>query len=637
MNESEEKPAPSRRRKTSPPDSAAPKRPRGRPKKNPPPSPEEPQKKSTPPPADPLPDYEIDEPKRQAHHWLLDQLADIRVRIVLGIVVLGIIGWMAAPPAYRKAKEWRALQLMEKSEAAAANGKIEDAAILMRQAILMAPGNEEVFRRVRVLNAGLGDPASLNAIANTMMDGKATPEEILVVAEQSLKSGQKTLARTAIDKLGAHPSARKTVVEIKLLDLEGRRPDALALAKNSITGLQPGDADRIRLATAEMMLVDDPSTSRGILIELSQKNNTEGIAAARILANQQLSKPRTGGLTPSKAAEILSAHALATPDDMLLAADLRIAEDPARKRAIIAELKRQRREAPDPDALAFARWLNRRMAYEDTIEFVGRGRAVGSQDWLLIYLDALAGQNNWAEVFNILDAEQVGGLSNSIRLLFLARSAAKSGEPQKAEDAWREMQQGLEFEKPEVVAFVASYAMRVGERDQAIKAYTTLSRRRETALEGYLGLIRCWPSNSPASELLPIYDEFVEAFPNISEAKTDQAYLRLLTNTSNRRTTAEALEAYKKQPNSLATISVAALGLLRTGDFAGADSLYNGKVIAWSTAPAQWKNVRAAVLHALGRNSEADELMQGVDRNALRPEERALLPEENVSAPGIAP
>jgi len=630
MTDPEEKPAKPRRKKTASPDPAAAPRPRGRPRKKADPAAVEPPETPKPiaPAASELPDYELDEPKRRAHHWLLDQIADIRVRIVLGLVALGFIAWLAAPPLYREIKARRALHLMEKSEAAASNGKIEESINTMRQAVLMAPGNEEVFRRVRVLNASFGDPASLNAIAATMMDGQANADEILVVAEQSIKSGQKTLARTAVDKLATTASPRKTVAEIKLLDAEGRRSEALALAKKSLAGLEPADADKIKLATAEVMLADDPATSQTLLLGLAAKPSPEGLAAARILANHQLSKPKTAGITPSKAADILAAHPLKSPDDLLLSADLRILEDPSSKRTVISELKKQRAKAPDADALAFARWLNRRMAHSDTIEFVGRERAIGSQDWLLVYLDALAAQNQWSDVFNILDAEQVAGLSESIRLLFLARSASESGEKEKADAAWDEMQTGLAFEKPEVAAFVASYAMRVGERDQALRAYTTMSGRKETALEGYLGLIRCWPSNAPASELLPVYTDFVETFPAISEAHTDLAYLKLLTKTATRRTAAEALEIYNKQPSSLAAISVAALGMLRTGDFARADALYNGKVIAWSTAPAPWKNIRAAVLHSLGRKDEAESLLSGVDRNTLRPEERALLPAE---------
>jgi len=631
MTDPEEKAAKPRRKKTASPDPAAAPRPRGRPRKKADPAPVEPPETQKPAqtPANELPDYELDEPKRRAHHWLLDQIADIRVRIVLGLVALGFIAWLAAPPLYREIKARRALHLMEKSEAAAANGKIEEAVTTMRQAVLMSPGNEEVFRRVRALNASFGDPGSLNAIANAMMDGQANTDEILVVAEQSIKSGKKTLARTAVDKLATTASPRKTVAEIKLLDAEGRRSEALALAKKSIAGLEPADADKIKLATAEVMLADDPATSQTLLLDLAAKPSPEGLAAARILANSRLSKPKTAaGPSPSKAADILASHPLKSPDDLLLAADLRILEDPSSKRTVISELKKQRAKAPDADALAFARWLNRRMAHSDTIEFVGRERAIGHQDWLLVYLDALAAQNQWSDVFNILDAEQVAGLSESIRLLFLARSASESGEKEKADAAWDEMQTGLAFEKPEVAAFVASYAMRVGERDQAIKAYTTMSNRKETALEGYLGLIRCWPSDAPASELLPVYTDFVETFPAITEAHTDLAYLKLLTKTATRRTAAEALENYNKQPSSLAAISVAALGMLRTGDFARADALYNGKVIAWSTAPAPWKNIRAAVLHALGRKEEAEALLSGMDRNTLRPEERALLPAE---------
>ena len=49
-------------------------------------------------------------------------------------------------------------------------------------------------------------------------------------------------------------------------------------------------------------------------------------------------------------------------------------------------------------------------------------------------------------------------------------------------------------------------------------------------------------------------------------------------------------------------------------------------MIAWSTAPDPWKNIRAAVLFASGKKSEAEELAAMINKDQLRPEERALLP-----------
>jgi hypothetical protein len=317
---------------------------------------------------------------------------------------------------------------------------------------------------------------------------------------------------------------------------------------------------------------------------------------------------------------------LQTPDDSLIALDLQLLENPAAKPALLAQTMAERSAGPPDDALAFARWLNRRLHYAASVEFIGRERAVAHADWLLLYLDALAGLERWNDIFNLLDAETIIGLSDSIRLLFLARAAEKSGDKEKADQSWREMQLGLAYEKPEVVSFIAAYALRIGEREQAIKAYTSLSHRKETALEGYLGLIRCWPQNTPAAELLPLYQQMTESFPMLTEAKNDQIYLKLLTNDKPATTAAIASEIYNTTPQSLATLSINALGMLKTGKPAEADALYNNKSISWLSSPPQWRVVRASVLYAIGKKKEADEITRTINKSQLRPEERALLP-----------
>ena len=573
-----------------------------------------------------LPDYEIDKPSRRRNEILKEALGDLRVRIVAAILILAVLATLTLPPAYRKVKVWRAMRLMEECQTAADNGNVPHAINLMRRAVLMAPNNEAVFRNVRLLNASLGDPGALGALQVLLLENKTTPDEILVLAEQSLKSGKTVLAREALLKLKTHPSARRTIVEMRLLDSDGNRQEAVDLARASLPEFPPADADKILLATAEMILKTHIPTSQEILLPLAKKSTPTGIAALRLLAAQQLIQPGSGSVKSSDIATALTVHPLHSGDDLLLAADLQITDNPDSKPALIAALRQSRANSPEQDSLALARWLNRRMFYKDAIEFVGRERALSDSKWLLIYLDAHAGLDRWNDVFAMLDAETVVGLSESIRLLFLARAADESGDHTKAEDTWREMHRGLAYEKPEVVSFIAAYAMRIGERDQAIKAYTTLSRGKETALEGFLGLIRCWPSDAPASELIPVYKEFLETYPNLGEARCDLAYLQLLANQNIFEAAATARDLYQAAPSSLAPLSVAALGHLKTGEASQADALYEGKLIPWSTAPAPWRTVRAAVLYATGKTVEANELAATIKKSQLRPEERALLP-----------
>lgn len=585
-----------------------------------------------PPPLDPpapveLPDYEIDHHSHHSPvHFLRILLGDIRARIVLALLISSLLLWVAIPPAYHRIKVWRAMGFLAQSEVAANEGNIPKSISLMRRAILMAPNEEAIFRKVRLFNASLGDASALNSLQRLMLEKQANTEELLTLAEQSIKAKNTVIAKAAMEQVQDHHSARKVIVQMRFLEEEGNLKGALDLARKELPNLTPEDQDKLLLATAEMTLKTDVKASREILLQLVDKNSATGIAALRLLAAQTLAQRGIEFLKSDKTADKLLAHPLHTADDNLLALDLRLLENPAAKPALLAQTMAERSSSPPDDALAFARWLNRRLHYEASVEFIGRERAVSQSDWLLLYLDALAGLERWNDIFTMLDAETIIGLSDSIRLLFLARAAEKSGDHDKADQSWREMQLGLAYEKPEVVSFIAAYALRIGEREQAIKAYTSLSHRKETALEGYLGLIRCWPQNTPAEELLPLYQEITESFPMLAEAKNDQIYLKLLTNDRPATTAAIANEIYNTTPQSFATLSINALGMLRTGKPAEADALYKDKNISWLSAPPQWRVVRAAVLYANGNKREADEIARTINRSQLRPEERALLP-----------
>lgn len=585
-------------------------------------------------PSEPLPDYD-DQPHDGPHfrEFLKVPFTDKRVLVVFVLVVLVLVGWFVGRPVYREVKVWRAMNLMELSQAEADAGNVPKALDLMRQAVLMAPANEEVFRLVRIFNAGIGDVPSLAALQQRMINGDADPDELVVLAEQSLKGGQPVLARAALDLLEGQASARKTIVEMTLLNADGNTKGAVELARAALPQLSPEDANRLLLATADMILFKDVGGSQEILKPLATRNDSSGISALRLLARQQLSRPGQGIIGVREVAVLLSKHPLATASDKLLEADLRIALDPTSQEAVVSQLMAVHSDRQTEDALEFARWLNRRQAPALAIDFIGRDRALANTDWLLVYLDAHAALERWGEVFSMLDAETVVDLSESIRLLFLARAAEKSGEKEAAEAAWREMQMNLLYEKPEVVSFVANYAARIGQGDQAFRAFSTMSKRRESALQGYLGMIRTWPTDAPLEGLIGTYEEFLEAFPNIGEAHVDLAYLRLLNDTNTREAAEAALDMHRREPGSLASLSVAALGLLKTGAPEEASMLYDGKSIQWSGAPSPWKAVRVAVLNANGRHVEAAELAATINAGVLRPREQELLGGGDASSP----
>jgi len=581
-----------------------------------------------------LPDYNTDEARPSFRERVVEVLGDIRVRIILGVLIVSALVWALIPPAYRLLKIWRARDLTHQSEVAWDNGDESGALILMRQAVLMAPQVDEIFRRARLLNARLGDPSSINALEILTHKNEANTDELIVLAGQAIKVGNLKTARASLKRITGKRTVEVTVLEMQLLALEKKIPDVITLAKKSLPDLNMADAEKLRLGLAALIWKSDPHASEAILTPLAASPSASGIASIRLLAKLQLNRAMPSNSSTTGLGVSLAAHPLRNASDALLVADLRIKENPARSQAVIEELRRVRSSGSPDDEIAFARWLNRRGAHHEVIDFIGKERALSSSTWLIIYLDALAGMNRWSEIFALLDTESLVGISETMRSLFLAHSAEKTGDKARAEEAWREMHRNLVYEEPQGALFIAAYAMKSGNDKEGIKAFWILARRPDTAIQGFLGLIRFTPKVASVSELLPIYTEMLETFPNLQEARSDYAYLCLLSGNNVEEAVAVSREIFNKDPNSLAVLSIAALGYYKSGEISQAASLYDGKLITWKTAPAPWKVVRVAVLLALGRNKEAADLAATIDVLSLRPEERKLLeqPEPRVGS-----
>ena len=132
--------------------------------------------------------------------------------------------------------------------------------------------------------------------------------------------------------------------------------------------------------------------------------------------------------------------------------------------------------------------------------------------------------------------------------------------------------------------------------------------------------------NDPAANLLSVYDEFLESFPNLTGQQIERAYLELLAERDTTETTAKALSLLKHSPDSLPAISAAALGLLKLGDIEKANAIYNEEKIDWPKAKDSWKCIRVAVLQASGKIQEAEKLASTINKSQIRPEELKLLP-----------
>jgi len=557
--------------------------------------------------------------------------------IGMGAVLLLLL--VLTPSLYRMAKEWRSGELLRKSESAFAIGDSALALNLLKQSLALSPGSPRAQHAVELYNARSGDHPSLNKLLDRMRSGTSSPDELLGIVELEIASGHPDLVQEALGmlppKLSDEQSLRRALALASLMAQSGDFAKAAESCLAKAPSFSPESASRLRVQAALYLLATKSPESAKNAVELLQNAVKGGsrisLSAWRFLAKIVLSRPHGYSeiLTPVeitsliKSLDSLPGH---TVIDSLTAADLEILKDPKDSQRIVNHLKSSSHNTSRTESLEFARWLNARGFHEEVIEIAGSERPLRDTDWLLVTLDAETSLGNWKEVSRMLDSPAGAGIPDAVRHLFLARVALMNGNQSGAEEEWRNVGGALHLEKPATLAYIAGYEEQIGAVDRAARTYREMAQREgATRVLGLIGLIRCQPHNTPAVQLIPIYEELVSAAPAMTDARGDLCYLKLLIPDDVEESLKTSEKLLETQPNNLVRISAVALGKLRTGDSKGALDLYKGKLIDWSAAPEPWKGVRVAVLRANNDPDGAAKILAMIDRKNLRPEEVALI------------
>ena len=577
---------------------------------------------SDPLPSKPLPDFTHTKSRTSFFKKSLRFLGYIWVRWALLLAFLAIMGLVVVPKVYSKLKTLRAREQMTKFDAAMAQGQIEEASKFLQVAQMLRPESPAVHRGVRLLNATLEVPRALEETQRLMALNAATPEELLVLSEKSLNREMPEIARRALAQLAQAPSTRRTILEIRLKHLDGENAEAVELAKSAAASC--GDADKILFEGGVAAMAENAEASRDILLPLSKKTTPTGLAALRLLVAKALLNPQFMALPPQELAEQIKAHPLHDGNDLLSAAHLELVSDPSQQKAIVEDLVLARAEAPKPDALALAYWLISHQEYQSAVDFIREKRAVSEDVWFFPYLVALARLENWEEMKSFLRSWNLPLTAPLLRTLFLAHAAEKNGDAEGAKALWAELESRCINEPAPFAKLLVETAWKFGHPEESKRLAWALARNKETSADGFQLVIGQLPASTPARDLIPIYQEMLEFLPDSPMARRGLAYQQLLAGENTSQAAEIALEAHKKSPNKRATSHIAALALLRQGEIAQADALYD-RLPLRKNAPAGNKAIRVAILRKMNRPDQAEILAATIDASQLSPEGRAFI------------
>ncbi len=596
------------------------------------------------------------EPEFEPGRWrrLLAWLGTWKGVLTVVLLVAGIVALFNARTLYDSAKWWRAARLIARSEEAGKRGDDAEEFRLLRQAYVLFPSKPLTLRAVARYHEKRGEGAAMMLYQRLLETQSATMDDSIRACRIALLGGNAEVGKKLLAEIRQKEELRERpevlALEAQLLAIEGSWDAAVAMARKAAALPEDRDAQEFVLASLLVQAAEHaPDSARtrmrseavdllGKLVSCPDQPGIEAIAALTTLARQPAAGPLLAGREVGAWVDAAARHPRANPRVRVAAWDLRLAAAPSDSENVFRDFLAKWRDAVPDDQLEAARWLNQRGRPAMSLELSTPHRDA-SADWLLVNLDALAATNRWDAVLERLQnpASQAAKLQGTVRALFAMRARTELHQPFDRADVWRDIQILARNETVHDQLYVAQYAERTGEREQAAIVYRRLLGRTggDSTLDGGLsmeekmtchsGLIRAVSPTAPASEVLPLVEAMTADFPGVDEAVNDAIYLRLLTGSFNDAMPARLRPLLQKNPALLAYRTTLALYELRAGHSQSAASLYEGWKIDWRTAPDRFKAVRVAVLDRSGHADEAEELRATVDAGKMRPEEVALL------------
>ena len=622
--------------------------------------------------------------------------------VVLLLIVLAVLAWWKGGRAYTLLKEKRAESLVAQSQAALLKGDQKEALIKLSQAIALLQRHPLTLRALAHYKLAVHDLSGLDAYEALIKTGRATLEDKLDFARQAFRLGRPDLAAPVISELKDVPEAKDTSTVLVLQALQAATarqwPEALKLGRQAAQS--PGsdeDLAFVKAALARLLLQAPPPEGsapapeagrpghapvkipailgketivrndqdflRGLNLQLAgagaesvQSRRAEGVALLSSLAQRQdaiglESLGYLAGLPENMPCESLfqvqdvralqdaaEKHADASAALKVSLWNLRLVAEPEAHMHVAQEFYEHFKTEKSPALrLEAARWLNQKGFHLQVLE-IAEPFKWESEDWFLVYLDALAASGKWQEVLETLTnpAHKVP-LSEGVRQMFVLRCEVELGKHPNLADSWRNIEIACQSDSPNHQLYVAGYAEQTGIPSEAVIIYRRLLQGANGLVSGtklllgtperlacYYGILRDSAPTMKIEDLCALADQFAAEFPQNDDAQNEDAYVRLLEGKNIDKAEKIAQELSLKRPNDPAVCATAALAALRRQDNAAAAKLYAERVSDWSKAPESAKVVYVAVMRRLGRADEAEKVLAQTKTENLRPEERQL-------------
>ena len=583
--------------------------------------------------------------KRQRRRRIISSLLALLIVLLLSVV--------AARPTRNAIKGWQSRRHAEKAFT-----------LIKKQDWSAARDEATAAYRLRAT-----EPQALRAIARLLSKTRQmqalefwdqlakiaplTREDLRDKAAMSLFAGDLNRAENTITQL----TARDPEPADHLLDAQlASRLSALDRARNDcekvVSDSRATTGEQLQANVLELQLSKDPKEADVIWLRIeriSQGKDPASLDALVRLAQRALSAPNSASGNPKSAITspaiwgALDSHPDARAPHKLLALDLRDRADPSQHAALLNEGVSQFKNGSADDVAALERWLNAKGEHQRVIDSIPLEAALKGREGFLQYLDALGALGRWSDIKRLLESEHFP-LDPVVQRMYIARCNAQLGEKTAADNNW---QRALEAagSDPMKLMQLGGFAEKNTRLDIADGAYRDALIHIPRFRPAYDGRLRVAQASRETKKIHEVLTKMLSIWPNDTAIQNDEAYTHLLLmptkstansqpSTRNSFEAADPVEALeiekvaadlvKREPKSLPHRTLLALARLRAGLVNSALDAYGIEVPEEVITPSAVA-VRAAALAANGRQNEATELLRKLNRDALVPEERALV------------
>jgi hypothetical protein len=578
--------------------------------------------------------------------------------VIAFVLLLGIVGaFLGGRPTLHAIKAWQARRHAQKAFALIEQEKWNEARDEATAAYQLYPKEPEALRAIARFLTRIRNPEALEFWKQLRDAVPLTREDLRDEATIALISGEMDRAAAAVNRLtrgDKNPAPTDWLLAAQAALQKNAPQEALNAIEKIFSDQKTTERETLQAAVLELQAANFTDlTSRdnqqnealSRIAKVAQGKNDAALDALVLLGQRALSNQKSevrdqksevrDQKSEGEVARALENHPLAKAPQKLLALDLQMHADPAKKNALTDQAIRDWKDADATSLATLAMWLNGHGEYQRELETIPLEKARQTRDLFLQDVDALGALGRWGEIKQLLNSEGFP-LDPVIQQMYLARCTAQLGEKTAAENNWK---RALEVAAHDVKKLIglADYAEKNGALDIAEAAYNSAATELPKFRPAQQGRLRMAQANRDTKKIHAVLAEMLNIWPNDTAIQNDEAYTRLLLlpndSTLNSQPPASgelaqieqlAERLIKREPNSLPHRTLLALARIRAGLPASALDAY-GIQVPDQALTASAIAVRCAALMANGRMDEAKSLISGLRRDQLLLEERALI------------